>query len=657
MPNIQHTKEYVVLDEDHLQRVVEYFLSRPAFAFDIESTGPDRGVPTQNDVIWMSMATEGMAVVIPFGHPNGDKMLRAATKRKNKITNKFDPIPAVFSDPPKQLRRSRVFEILRRLFFNKRIIKIAHNATFDLVSTAKYFGAVPEGPLHDTIVIQHLLNENLKSKGLKDLIARYWRVKYDHENVGRCVEAHTFRKVAHYAYMDAKYTWLLWKRLRPLIDEDDLDEVFALELNDGETGVIDVLCAMNRAGAHVDVSALELLRTELSERLIEIEADIYRAAGQKFNINSAPQKQKVLFGSKAEGGQGLKPVKKTDGGAPSTDAETLEHYAGRNALCKHLLTYAEINKLLGTYVLGYLGEEGNPKKPCRIYDGRIHADLVQYGTVTGRFSCREPNLQNIPRPSTDLGKKIRGLFVAPPGYKMVVADYGQIEMMLLAHFAGPGPLYHGIHNGMDPHSATAAALAGIDPEEFMEMVKAEEKAAKAARQVAKGINFAVVYGAGPDKVANMADITIPQAKNFLGIHQDQFPEVYRFKNKVIEVCKSRRPPHVVTLLGRKRRLPTIYSSDRGLRGQAERQAVNSLIQGSAADIIKLAMIRLHDTLPEDMQLILSVHDELVTLTPEDRSDECAGLVREAMLGEGIQSLVNVPLDSDLKIVEKWSEAK
>lgn len=155
----------------------------------------------------------------------------------------------------------------------------------------------------------------------------------------------------------------------------------------------------------------------------------------------------------------------------------------------------------------------------------------------------------------------------------------------------------------------------------------------------------------------MADISVREAKNFLGIHQEQFPEIYRFKNRVIETCKSRRPPHVVTLLGRKRRLPTIYSSDRGLRGQAERQAVNSLIQGSAADIIKLAMIRLHDTLPNDMKLILSVHDELVTLAPTERAEECSHLVHEAMLGDGIQSLVNVPLNSDLKIVDRWSAAK
>lgn len=657
MRKIVRSRDHIVLTREHLAEVVDYFLKQEAFVFDIESMGPDRVVPTQNDVVWIALATEGMAVVIPFGHPNGNTLLRAATRRKNKLTGKFDPIPPVFTPPPDQLRRGEVFAALEPLFFNEGIVKIAHNATFDLISVAKYYsGRIPTGPKHDTIVIQHLLNENLLSKGLKDLTIKYYGVKYDHENVGRDITLHPFGKVAHYALMDARYTWLLWKRLLPLIEEHDLLQVFELELNDGNTGVIDVISEMGKIGAPVDVETLESLRDDLSARLVDIEGRIYKAAGRKFNINSTPQKQEILYGSKDKGGQGLRITKRTDKGAPSTDADTLEQHKG-NALVDAMLDYAEINKLLGTYVLGYLGEEGNPKKPCRIYDGRIHADLVQYGTVTGRFSCREPNLQNIPRPGTDLGKKIRGLFIAPPGMKMVVADYGQIEMMLLAHFAGPGPLYNGIHNGMDPHSATAAALAGIDTEEFMRMVAADDPRAKAARQVAKGINFAVVYGAGPDKVAAMAGITVKEAKKFLNIHQQQFPEIYRFKKKVIEVCKSRRPPHVVTILGRKRRLPAIFSGDQGTRGYAERQAVNSLIQGSAADIIKLAMIRLHDSLPDDMNLILSVHDELVTLCPEEKAEECAALVHEAMLGQGIQKLVNVPLTSDVKIVDRWSEAK
>jgi DNA polymerase-1 len=401
---------------------------------------------------------------------------------------------------------------------------------------------------------------------------------------------------------------------------------------------------------------------------VDIEGSIYKAAGQRFNLTAPAQKAAVLYAPKSEGGQGLKAAKLTKGGYKkrdagqelsfadySTDADSLEAHPN-NPVVKAMADYAEVAKLLG-YPLAYLGVKDDPDKPCRIFDGRIHADFVQYGTVTGRFSCREPNLQNIPRPDTELGKRIRGLFIAPAGYKLVVADYGQIELVVLAHFIGKGALYRGFHNGVDPHSATAAALIGQDPQEFMARVKAGDREAINLRQVAKGINFAVVYGAGPDKVASMAGISVKEAKRFMEIHQKMFPEIYAFKNEVVRVCRSRRPPHIRTLLGRKRRLPLIVSQNQGLRMGAERQAVNSLIQGSAADLIKLAMIRLNNSLPDDIRLILSVHDELVVLAPEDRAQEAAALVSEAMLGEGIQKLLRVPLSSDVKIVDRWSEAK
>lgn len=644
----------VILTPEALAETVEYFLQHDAFCFDVETLGPDRGVPSQNQVAWMSLATEGRAVAIPFGHPNGDVLIRKATRKKNKVTGKFDPVSAIYDDPPVQLRPSQVFEALRPLFFSDRI-KIAHNATFDLMSIAKYYGGdIVPGPYHDTIVIQWLLNENLKSKGLKDLIERYYDVIYDHENVGKRIEAHPFSMVAHYAFMDAKYTWLLWKRLYPLIEQAGLQRVFNLEQR-----VLGVLLDMGLEGAPVDVDRLRELDKELSERLVEMEADIYRAAGRKFNLNAPHQKAEVLYSPVDDGGQGLRCLTLTNGGEKkrkaglhigygdmSTAAEVLETFAG-NPVVDSLLDHAEVNKLLGTYVRGYLGEPGNPKKTCKIYNGRIHADLVQYGTVTGRFSCREPNLQNIPRPDTELGKKIRGLFCAPPGYKLVVADYGQIEMVLLAHFAGPGALFDGFFHGIDPHTQTAARVFNVPV----------GKVTKEMRQIAKNLNFAIVYGAGADKVAAMSGITSREAKKILAEHERQFPEIYRFKSKVLDTCRSRRPPHIKTMTGRKRRLPTIFAADFGVRGYAERQAVNSLIQGSAADLIKMAMVRLHGNLQDGMRLILSVHDELVTLVEEDLAEKCTTIVQEAMLGEDLARLLTVPLSADIKVVDRWSEAK
>lgn len=657
-------RDSVILTPDRLHTVVERFMERPAFSFDVETIGPNRNVPTQNVVNWLSMATDGIAVAIPFGHPNGDTLISKATRKKNKITGKFDPIPAVFDAPPEQMLPSEVFSIIKPLFFAEGKTKIAHNATFDLISTAKYFGEIPPPDYSDTIVLQWLLDENLKQKDLKSLTKRYYKVDYDNEHVGKVgVEKFTFSKVAHYAYMDAKYTWLLWKRFHRLIEQHGLHNVRQLEMD-----VLGVLLDMGSTGAYVDEAAMTELIRDMSERLVEVEANIYKAAGQRFNLNASQQKAKVLYAPKTEGGQGLKPFKLTDGGKKkreagqpllltdySTDAESLEAHPN-NPVVKAMAEYADVSKLL-SYPIAYMGVEGDPDKPRRIFDGRIHADFVQYGTVTGRFSCREPNLQNIPRPDTELGKRIRGLFIAPPGHKLVVADYGQIELVVLAHFIGKGALYNGFLQGVDPHSATAAALIGEDPFEFMKRVKAGDREAINLRQVAKGINFAVVYGAGPDKVASMAGITVKEAKRFLEIHQKMFPEIYRFKDDVIRVCRSRRPPHIRTLLGRKRRLPLILSQKNGLRMGAERQAVNSLIQGSAADLIKLAMIRLNNILPNEIRLILSVHDELVVLAPEDRAEEAAGYVKEAMLGEGIQKLLRVPLSSDVKIVDRWSEAK
>ncbi len=656
-------RDSVILTPDRLHTVVDRFMEASAFSFDIETFGPNRNVPTQNVANWLSMATDGIAVAIPFGHPNGDVLISKATRKKNKLTGKFDAIPAVYDDPPEQMLPSEVFSILRPLFFAENKIKIAHNATFDLISTAKYWGEIAAPEYSDTIVLQWLLDENMKQKGLKELIKRYYKVDYDQENVGKCVEAHPFSKVAHYAYMDAKYTWLLWKKLQKKIEEHGLTHIRRLEED-----VLGVLLDMGITGAPVDEDAMRELVKDMSALLVDIEGRIYKAAGQRFNLNAPAQKAAVLYAPKSEGGQGLKPLKPTDGGKKkrdagqelewkdySTDSDSLDKHPN-NEVVKAMLEYAEVSKLL-SYPVAYLGDPEDKDKPCRIFDGRIHADFVQYGTVTGRFSCREPNLQNIPRPDTDLGKRIRGLFIAPPGYKLVVADYGQIELVVLAHFIGRGDLYKGFHNGVDPHSATAAALMGVDAKEFMAKVKAGDRKCIEFRQVAKGINFAVVYGAGPDKVASMAGISIKEAKKFMETHQKLFPEIYKFKEDVIRVCRSRRPPYIRTLLGRKRRLPLILSSNNGLRMGAERQAVNSLIQGSAADLIKLAMIRLNNSLPDDIRLILSVHDEVVVLAPENRAEYAAELIKEAMLGEGIQKLLRVPLSSDVKIVDRWSEAK
>jgi DNA polymerase I-like protein with 3'-5' exonuclease and polymerase domains len=674
----------LVTTVEQLREEVEYFSQFDVFSWDTETmpgpAGPGtRGIPTQNRVVWLSMSTYGRSIVIPMGHPNGNVLLRRDYRRKNKETGKMDLFPPTFDEPPAQLKPSQVFDILRPLFFSNRT-KIAHNATFDFITVEKHFGAIPPGPISDSIVLQWLLDENIgttenlgrnapRDKGLKTLTKWYYSVDYDKEEVGKKIEWHPFNVVARYALLDAKYTWLLWTMFDEMCRAQGLDGIRALE-----EAVTPVCCDMGLAGAPVDVQAIQELDRYLTREMVRVEGLIYQAAGKQFNINSTQQKQDILYGLKKDGGQGLKGKKLTKGAKEkkkkdrnfkpgvrdfSTDKEALEEYES-NPLVKLLLEYGEYTKLRSTYVRGYLGDPDDPvKKPCLIFDGRIHTDLVQYGTVSGRFSSREPNLQNIPAPRSELGKKVRGLFIAPTGYKLLVADYGQMELRILASYIGYGGLFDGFQAGIDAHTQTAALVFGV----------AIEKVEKWMRAAAKTLNFAIVYGAGPDKVANMLGMTLEEAKELLANHRKAFPEIYKFKAAVIRAAKQRDIPHIKTILGRIRRVWDLRVDNPEMQWKvwrAERQLFNSLIQGSLGDIIKLAMVRLHKMLKEDAEqnpgreitLILSVHDELVLTCPEDRVSVGSALLREAMLGSEIQDLIHVPLDvGDVAVVDRWSEAK
>lgn len=665
----------VILTEEALRKEVAYFLKQDAFAFDIESMeGPlpgTRGIAAHNRVVWLSMATHGRVITIPLGHPNGNVVLR--DKFRKLIDRKFVTFPAVYDAPPQQLLPSIAFEILRPLFFNKKIRKIAHNATIDFVSLKKYFGAIPEGPVSDTIVLQWLLDENIGQqaggpkrpmrKGLKDLVNWYYKVKYDADETGKCIEKHSFKEVARYAMLDAKYTWLLYLMFDPMCITDGLSKHRKLEED-----VTEVLFYMNAVGAPVDTEAIKQLEVTLTIMLDKIEADIYRLAGKEFNINSHPQKRQVLFGFKKDGGQGLKSKRLTKAGITaqkkgepfefdhlSTDKEALEQFPG-NPLVAALLEYAEIDKLRSTYVRGYLGVEGDPDKPCRIFHGRIHADLVQYGTVTSRFSCREPNLQNIPRPGTDLGTQVRGLFRAPEGYKLVVADYAQIEYRVLAHFLGKGILYDGFHEGVDAHKATASAMFQV----------AIDVVDKVMRQDSKAIGFGVLFGAMANKVAAIMGRSVEYAEERIKDYERTQPEVIQFKKAVVAMARRREVPHITTITGFKRRVWDLLEDNWGRRARAERQVFNSLIQGSAAGIIKTAMVRIHKKLleynadlpeSEKIHLILSVHDELVLLAPDHRAMDAKLMLEDAMAGPEMQTMLKVPLEADAMIVQRWSQAK
>ena len=643
----------VILDEGRLRETVAYFRTQPAFAFDVEGMGEHRGVAHLAELSWLSMATKGCCVVIPFGHPVGSavtdwvKVPRLCQDGKTRQYKK-----PVYEPPPPQLDRALVFDILRPLFFDQRIVKSAHGAVYDLTATAKYFGEVIIPPYNDTIIQSWLLDENRKRHGLKYLVKDFFSYDYDQESVGKEVEKYPFDMVAHYSYCDAKYAWLLYRRFTPLVEGSGLTRVYDLEMD-----ILNVLVGMRLAGARVDIERLRQLKTELTERKGKVRAELIAQAGRDFNPNSTRDKQRMLFGvdwvpDAFPETQGLRPWKMTDTGrkqkkagervtAWSTDDEVLESYQGVPVV-DTLREYQETHKLLSTYVLAYLGEPERGR-PVQVYDGRVHADFVQYGTTTRRFSCRDPNLQNIPRPDTELGKLIRGAFQADPGWKLIVGDYGQIELVMFAHFilgnGGHGALVDAFLNGEDPHQATADKLGII-------------------RQMGKTINFSISYGATEKKIASLLGVPARQAQLILADHREMFPEIYDLKRAIVHRALKFDPPRVTTILGGQRRLIDLTDQRDWVRERAERQAVSSVIQGSAADLIKLAMVRADRlTAGTDIEMTLTVHDEIVLTAPEEQADKAAELLREAMLGKAIQSMIKVPLTADIKVVDRWSEAK
>ena len=664
----------VVLTLDRLEQEIEIFGNAGEFVYDVETLpsafgSDDRGVPSHNQVLWFGMAMKGRTVQIPMGHPIGTRVI-GETKEprvfKDGKTRMFK-VP-VYEKPPEQLTRADAFPLLNKLLADPAVSKGAHGATFDNASVAKYRPdatgrpQIPAGRLPCTLVMRWLTDENRKRYGLKYITKDVYGFTYDDEEVGKQVEKHPFNMVAHYLHCDVRYTWLEFVRNKARIREQGLEDLFELE-----TQLVSTLSYMRTIGVRIDTDRLEALRGELSVRVEQAEKNVWQAAGKQFNVNAPRQKQEVLWLPTSEGGQGLKPWKLTDSGREkkekqgktpdhtfySTDEESLESYKG-NPVVDALLEYQETNKVLSTYVYGYLGDEREKDKPNRIFDGRIFPDFIQYGAATGRFSCRAPNLQNVPAPRTDLGKMVRGLFLADPGWKLIVADYGQVELVILAHLAGEGKLYEGFHAGIDPHTMTAAMVLGKDPADITKIER---------QRFGKSLNFAVVYGAGAAKVASMAEITKFQAKELLQRYAQEFPEVGRLRQRTLREARRHSmqrtgfPPHVETIMGRMRRLPGLNSADDGLRSYNERQAFNARIQGSSADITKLAMNRYMERKEPHWQLLLTVHDELVTTAPADEIENARAVLIESMTGHGIQELLTVPLTADVAVVDRWDEAK
>ena len=418
----------------------------------------------------------------------------------------------------------------------------------------------------------------------------------------------------------------LYEALSPKLEELGMHELYYQV----DLPLCPVLARMERAGMLVDRRALAAFGEMLDGR---IEADvriIYELAGEEFNINSTQQLGRVLFEQ-----LGLPPVKKTKTGY-STNVEVLEKLRGKHPIIDVIMDYRQLAKLKSTYVDG-LTKVIAP-------DGRIHTSFQNTVTATGRLSSTEPNLQNIPV-RTELGAQLRNMFVSAPGCMLVDADYSQIELRLLAHIAGDKAMQEAFRSGADIHTATAAQVFGVPPEEVSHEM----------RRRAKAVNFGIVYGISDFSLAQDIGVSRAEAREYMDRYFATFRGVRAYMDRV--VAEAKEQGWVATLMGRRRWLPELKSANFNLRSFGERVALNMPIQGTAADVIKLAMIRVDDRLRREglaARLILQVHDELIVECPDAEVERVKALLTEEM--EGVAAL-SVPMKADSAAGQSWAEAK
>ena len=417
----------------------------------------------------------------------------------------------------------------------------------------------------------------------------------------------------------------LWQEER--LAADELTAVY----RDIERPLADVLYAMEREGFLIDADVLEALGRDFRARAAELEGQIYDLAGETFNIRSPKQLSEVLFDK-----LGLPRPRKTNRGFATTSAEVLESLSGDYPICALILDYRRYQKLDSTYVGALI--------KLRDENGRVHSSFDQTATATGRISSNEPNLQNIPV-RTEVGREIRAAFVARPGWVLVDADYSQIELRVLAHMSGDETMRSAFLEGQDIHSRTAAEVYGVPLDEVT----------PAMRSSAKAVNFGIVYGISDFTLAKNISVTRAEARDFMERYFARYPGVKRFMEDCVQLGYTRG--YARTLLGRRRYLPELKSPSYNVRAFGERCAMNSPIQGTAADIIKLAMIRVFEALRAQKlraRLILQVHDELIVEAPEDEAERVRALLQECM--EGVMRL-SVPLRTDISVGRNWRECK
>lgn len=598
--NLEELQNYINIIEEN-EKIV---------AFDCETTSLDT---LNTQLVGFSLSSQaGKGIYVPLYTSN--------------LFENLDFIP-----------QEKALEQIARLFNNPQVTVILHNGKFDYKvlrsNGIKINNNKVSCKLVDTMIAEWLLNSDKTGKNsysLEYLAETKLGLKgIEYEDLvpkGQTFADLPVEKAYPYAAEDADFTFQLWQKLEPQLKSQNLYELFTST----EMRLMPLLAEMEIQGIHLDSQTLYDYNKELTIGIEDIQNKIYSTVGHAFNIASPKQLQEVLFTER-----GLKPTKKTKTGY-STDTSVLEELALYDPVPKMILEYRELAKLQSTYV------ETLPSMCDK--NERIHTDFIQTGTATGRLSCREPNLQNIPV-RNEAGRKIRSAFTATPGTILISADYSQIELVVLAHLSQDKNMCNAFISGTDVHKATAALIFGVPQEEVTPQM----------RRTAKTINFGVIYGMSAFRLANDLGISRTQAAEFIENYFKTYSSVNDFINSTIQ--KTEETGFVQTIFGRKRHIANINSKNKLEKSGAERMAVNTPVQGSAADIVKKAMLDVSKALEEEntqAKLILQVHDELLVECPDNPQtiEKTISIIKEKM--ENAVKL-NVPLKVSIEYGKNWGE--
>ncbi|MBI5766112.1 DNA polymerase I [Candidatus Falkowbacteria bacterium] len=534
---------------------------------------------------------------------------------------------------------------LKKIFADKKIQKIGHNLKFDIAVLARA-GLKVNAVYFDTMVASYLLNPSSHQHGLDTLafIELGHQMQLIEELIGKgknqisLAEA-PVEKVACYSCEDAIITWLLYQKFAKELDKQGMFGLFEKI----DMPLVEVLAGVEKNGVKIDDKFLQKLSQKFAKKIKALEEETGKIAGEKFNLASPLQLKKILFEKMKIDPAGLGKTK-TGISTGATELQKLAVWLRENKedgkkrkIIDLLLAFRELSKLKNTY-LDALPELINPK------DGRVHTSYNQTVTATGRLSSSDPNLQNIPI-RTELGRQIRKAFIAEAGYKILKADYSQIELRIVASLANDKKMLEAFENKVDIHTQTAAAINEVDIKEVTSEM----------RRAAKEVNFGVLYGMGAWGLAQRTGVSSQKAQEFINHYFEAFKGVKKYINETIEIAREKC--YVETFYGRRRYIPEINSGVQQVRSAAERMAINTPVQGSASDLIKLAMIEIHKELPKispKTKMILQVHDELVFEVPEKDIKKVAEFVQEAMCR--VYKL-RAPIEAEVSAGDNWGETE